>query len=351
MKDDSKEEEDSDEAEEDNEKEVDSEEEGSDEEDSDEEENSKEEEDNEEEVDSEEEENSDEEDSGEEENSEEEGEDDNKKEKEDNEVQKDEKKEDAKNVKKITHWPVLLFIAGLTQLTHITRLITQWAGVLISDDHDELILAHPALCQLLFECQSPQLVSTVFKGRRVKPYNSKMTSPLDWFVLGYCIAHCDTTSSWSDVVVENSSQCLQAFSSGLHYSSTSGTHCRIGKTGSLTEMEILVHDEPISPFLEAFRSLYPYTQAITYLTLRGDLHSDHDRGFPVLQQLFHYCPKLQYLQLPRLHPPYTSLPYLPHTLGILIISLPLMTDDSILGDHLQQYQSLKCLILLGSMSM
>ena len=330
---------------------MDSEEEGSDEEDSDEEENSKEEEDNEEEVDSEEEENSDEEDSGEEENSEEEGEDDNKKEKEDNEVQKDEKKEDAKNVKKITHWPVLLFIAGLTQLTHITRLITQWAGVLISDDHDELILAHPALCQLLFECQSPQLVSTVFKGRRVKPYNSKMTSPLDWFVLGYCIAHCDTTSSWSDVVVENSSQCLQAFSSGLHYSSTSGTHCRIGKTGSLTEMEILVHDEPISPFLEAFRSLYPYTQAITYLTLRGDLHSDHDRGFPVLQQLFHYCPKLQYLQLPRLHPPYTSLPHLPHTLGILIISLPLMTDDSILGHHLRQYQSLKCLILLGSMSM
>ena len=104
-KDDSKEEEDSDE-EEDNEKEVDSEEEGSDEEDSDEEENSKEEEDNEEEVDSEEEENSDEEDSGEEENSEEEGEDDNKKEKEDNEVQKDENFLDAKNVKKITHWPV-----------------------------------------------------------------------------------------------------------------------------------------------------------------------------------------------------------------------------------------------------
>ena len=98
---------------------------------------------------------------------------------------------------------------------------------------DALIELHPSLCQLLFESQSPQLVSTVFSGRRVWPNHLKITSPLDWFAIGYCVAHSD---SWiveynhSDTLV----QCLQAFSSGLRYSSTT-TH-RSGETGSLTEM-------------------------------------------------------------------------------------------------------------------
>ena len=271
-------------------------------------------------------------------------------EKDDNEkesdVEEDEEVVDDTYEIKITHWPVLLFIAGLTQLTHITRRITRWAGSVISSG-DGVISAHPALCQLLFESQSPQLVSTVFSGRRVEPYFRKITSPLDWFVMGYCIAHCDTTSSWS-VYIEDSLEGLQAFSSGLHYSSTSSTQCRIEKNGSLTELNILVENKLISPYLEAFHSLYPYTQVITLLTLRGDLHSD-DKGVPVLQQLSHYCPKIKRLALPTLHPPYMSLPHLPqHTLDTLDIKLPLMKDDSFLDKHLQQYQSLKYLILYGA---
>ena len=95
---------------------------------------------------------------------------------------------------------------------------------------------HPSLYQLLFESQSPQLVSTVFSGRRVQANCNMMASPLDWFAAGYCIAHSDTTSSWNVHFDDNfstyTSQHLQAFSSGLHYSSTT-TH--VG-TGSLTEM-------------------------------------------------------------------------------------------------------------------
>ena len=34
-----------------------------------------------------------------------------------------------------------------------------------------------------------------------------------------------------------------------------------------------------------------------------------------------------------LHPPYSSLPHLPHTLDTLDITLPLMKDDSVLGRH------------------
>ena len=190
----------------------------------------------------------------------------------------------------------------------------------------------------------------MFSGRRVQPDHYKIISPLDWFATGYCIAHSDTTSSWSvefgTILSITSPQCLQAFSSGLHYSSTT-TH-RSGGTGSLTELTLSVPPIPVSPYLETFPSLFPYSQAITVLKLYGDLCSD-DRGVPVLQQLSHYCPRLRKLLLPRLHPPYLSLvPQLPqHTLDTLTLQLPLMKDDSVLGHHLQQCLALKHLILYG----
>ena len=141
-----------------------------------------------------------------------------------------------------------------------------------------------------------------------------------------------------------SRQCLQAFSSGLHYSSTT-TH-RSGGTGSLTELTLSVPPIPVSPYLETFPSLFPYSQAITVLELLGDLCSD-DRGVPVLQQLSHYCPRLRELLLPTLRPPYLSLvPQLPqHTLDTLTLRLPLTKDDSVLGHHLQQCLALKHLTL------
>ena len=174
-----------------------------------------------------------------------------------------------------------------------------------------------------------------------------ITSPLDWFATGYCITDSDTTSSWSVHFDNDSTQCLQAFSSGLHYSSTT-TH-RSGGTGSLTELTLSVPPiVPVSPYLETFPSLFPYSQAITVLELYGDLCSD-DRGVPVLQQLSHYCPRLRKLLLPRPHPPYLSLvPQLPqHTLDTLTLRLPLMKDDSVLGHHLQQCLALKHLIQFG----
>ena len=190
-------------------------------------------------------------------------------------------------------------------------------------------------------------MSTVFSGRRVQNYHYSMSSPLDWFTTGYCITHSDTTSSWS-VEFFNSPQCLQAFSSGLHYSSTA-THRSEG-TGSLTELTLMtIPYEPLSPYLEIFPSLFPYSQAITELMLWGYLCSD-DRGVPVLQQLSHYCPRLWVLRLPELHPPYLSqVPHLPqHTLDTLTLNLPLMKDDSVLGHHLQQCLALKHLTLYGS---
>ena len=218
-----------------------------------------------------------------------------------------------------------------------------------SSPDDDSVKPHPSLCQLLFESQSPHLVSTAFSRRRVQNDRDEMSSPLDWFTTGYCITHSDTTSSWSVEFHGSPPQCLQAFSSGLHYSSTT-THRSEG-TGSLTELTLStpISDESDSLYLEIFPSLFPYSQAITELTLRGDLCSD-DRGVPVLQQLSHYCPRLRELTLPILHPPYLSqVPQLPqHTLDTLDLTLPVMKDDSVLGHHLQQCLALKHLKLWGS---
>ena len=254
------------------------------------------------------------------------------------------KKEEEESLQ-VIHWPVLLFLAGLTRYTSIPpELITPWTGL----PGDEEIKFHPSLCQLLFETQSPQLVSTVFSGRRVMPDSDKMKSPLDWFATGYCITHSNTTISWRvkfDTEYHHTSQCLQMFSNGLHYSSTMSQ--RNEGTGSLNELTLYVFRD-VSQYLEIFPSVYPYTQAITSLWLGDDLHSD-DHGVPVLQQLSHYCPRLRELILPRLHPPYLSLvPQLPqHILVSLRLTLPLMKNDSVLGHQLQQCQALKQLALIG----
>ena len=190
----------------------------------------------------------------------------------------------------------------------------------------------------------------MFSGRRVQPDHYKFTSPLDWFTTGYCITRSDTTSSWSVEFGRSlgsalSPQCLLAFSSGLHYSSTT-TH-RTEGTGSLTELTLHTQFHPISPYLEIFPSLFPYSQAITVLQLFGSLCSD-DRGIPVLQQLSHYCPQLRELYLPRLRPPYLLLvPQLPqHSLDTLYLTLPIMKDDNVLfGLHLQQCLALNHLSL------
>ena len=192
-----------------------------------------------------------------------------------------------------------LFIAGLTQLTHFTRLITQWAGHSEGLQDDGLILAHPALCQLLFECQSPQLVSSVFSGRRVRSYNNKITSTLDWFVIGYCIAHCDTTSSWS-VYLEDSLQYLQAFSSGLHY-----FHPPTAHTASLENTNLFI----------CFPSLR-FIVSPLHLLHCSLLHLPHCL-FPLVHcPLHHHCPLLVHC-LALLHPPAPIMHFLLHLVTVV----------------------------------
>ena len=174
---------------------------------------------------------------------------------------------------------------------------------------------------------------TILSGKKFSP---NCTSPLDYFATGYCIAHSDATTTWS-VWFTDSPQCFQAFSHGFRYSSI--TTCK-----SATELVLRANND-LSPYLDIFPSLYPYTRTITKLSLCGSLCSSVSVA-SLLQQLSIYCPHLRVLLLPSLQ--LSLVPQFPHTLETLTLVLPLMKDDSFLGHHLQQYLALKHLTLASA---
>ena len=108
----------------------------------------------------------------------------------------------------MTHWPVLLFIAGLTKSTFGLEV----AGRLHISRRR---LVRPYLCQYLFECQSTQSVSSVLTGGRYIVDQSSMKSSLDWFVMGYSIAHSHATCLWN-VEVRTDHQ-IEMLAKGLKY--------------------------------------------------------------------------------------------------------------------------------------
>ena len=195
-------------------------------------------------------------------------------------------------------------------------------------------MVHPSLCQLLFECQSPDLASTVFSGKRLSPHCEN--SPLNWFTTGYCIAHSNATSSWN--LDCRDAQCFKALSSGLRYS-------------SVTPQAAIELFLPTNLFSSCFQSLHPYTEAVTQLRVFGDNLDTGCKG--IVQRLSYYCPRLKGLTLGGLQSPYLSLvPQFPQqTLQDLTLWLPLMKDDMYLGFYLvKQCTLLKCLCLAANKS-
>ena len=137
-------------------------------------------------------------------------------------------KEDDKPTR-MTHWPVLIFIAGLTKLAFLPpKQIMEWIG--LPDDESDRVKLHPSLCQLLFETQSPALVASVFRGMEVEPVSIDLKSPLDWFVTGYCVSVSETNTLWTisfgmsrthkDMLIQNNRHTphsLLMLSSGLRF--------------------------------------------------------------------------------------------------------------------------------------
>lgn len=180
------------------------------------------------------------------------------------------------------HWPVLLFLAGSTKFAAVISNLVK-VGKEVA----------PRLCQLLFEAQSPPLVSEVFCKREFSISYHEMNSQLEWFVVGYCIAHSHSTASWSikynsAVKPNHTVACLQMLSKGLHYSSAF-------ESTQLTSLEFVTKYDTFDS-LDCLPILNP--QGIRRLSLRLTDQS----YFPsegVLHHLHQYCTGMTSLLLGR----------------------------------------------------
>ena len=142
-------------------------------------------------------------------------------------------------------WPVYLFLAGITRLDSFP---------LLQKSRYYKVYDSSLVCQLLFEGQSPQLVSKIFAYTSV---DIDYGHPLDRFVYGYCVANSDQSSTWFLRFFSNEE--LQSFSDGMHYSVATADWDE--KYKPLITMEFL-KQYPCSVFFEVFNSLYPFTRAM-----------------------------------------------------------------------------------------
>ena len=190
-------------------------------------------------------------------------------------------------------------------------------------------------CQLLFEAQSPQLVSRLFSFKKsiakTVVFRNMINSSLDWFSKGYCIANSDNTSSWV-VTLDEFGVNLQMLSDGMHYSID--TQIWDERFGPAIEMRLT------ADFLKTFSRLYPFSKAITQLRiLYADLELD-DKSVSVLQNLSYFCPKLTLLVLPEISSSsfMNSFQLPKETLSTMWLKLPL---HNVLFESLHEYKALK----------
>ena len=140
------------------------------------------------------------------------------------------------------HWPVLLFIAGLTKLKEIPMDLLQSFPMKSEVTLDNSVVKfHPAIFQLLFETQSPSLISSLFVKNTYMPLPWEMTL-LDWFVCGYCITNGSLSSIWCIEYEEDAIHtvsCLELFGRGLQYQALSKKGGTISCISLLGESKLL----------------------------------------------------------------------------------------------------------------
>ena len=225
-------------------------------------------------------------------------------------------------------WPIYLFLAGITKLESFPLL--QESGYNKSYDTS-------LVCQLLFEAQSPQLVSEMFANCNVaiKTYALGKSS-LDWFIYGYCVANSDHSSTWHLTFLFI--KYFLSFSDGMKYSVEDTADWDERYKPSITIQ--YVPQKNFSVFFEAFIRLYPFTKAVTGFHFCDCVYLDGSSQ--VLRKLFHYSPRVTSLVLPRVRNSLflTTTFQIPSTLTQLMLYLP---DYDLLFDNITRFQDLTVL--------
>ena len=238
------------------------------------------------------------------------------------------------------HWPFLLFLAGFTK--HGPYPFQQLPKEYLSETNSMVI---GPLCQLLFESQSPQTVSDMFSHMKISPL---LSATFDWFAIGYCIANSNNKSSWN-IKFLNSPQQLQLLSRGLHYSKN---NINLNLSGLTINMSI-TFSKLASPakFSTLFSTLYPFTKAISHLSLsmyNNGSYPDDECCFHALQNLSYYCPNLKSLSLSMQYRSFVSKKPLDIPKETMVTIRLTLLRHSVLLDSLPQYQSLSELYLYNT---
>ena len=237
---------------------------------------------------------------------------------------------------KTTHWPLFLFIAGLNHSLLFSAIMPPLKDSRYFFDSDIL---YP-FCQLLFEAQSPRSVSEVFTHKSVDASDEffylqdQVSLHIYYYVLGYCIANSDKTSTWF-VEITSHESFLHIFSDGMHYLNNTVSWNETCGPSSL-DLALQYNSVVSTGYLEVFSRLYPFTERTSELFLEFELSSG-DEVVSLLHRLSYYFPRLVMLQLPSLSSPIiTESPRL--TLTTLKLTLP---HYNVVFDQLHGYQALK----------
>lgn len=154
------------------------------------------------------------------------------------------------------HWPVLLFMAGMTELKKIPEkvLTDLFDSVHVGYiNFDAMRVFSSSFCQLLFEVQQPKTVSRILANRIFVP---RCTHSLDWFFVGYCIAHSDNSAQWFIDVTEEKN--IKMILSGIKYLPPSNENC-----GKIFGMNI----RPSVVKLPSFQGFCAHTKELRFLCI------------------------------------------------------------------------------------
>ena len=248
------------------------------------------------------------------------------------------------------HWPHLLFLAGLTKLSHPFSLELIPKKENLSADYVG------SLCQLSFEAQSSQILSTMLSSRKVADIKFHLYAYDEYYLfsIGYCIANSNNTS-W--VITSNviskilyfsknerylfdlytcSCKIYLSISDGLYYSlNTKDRNARLG----LPSVHLRIPVECLQS-VPKIRLITSVTSKVSFDSCFRRLHSD-----AVLQFISHFFPRLLSLQLPILSFTLTNSPQLPQSLvSIRGMTLP---QYNVLLDNLHKYPELEDLEIIN----
>ena len=143
--------------------------------------------------------------------------------------------------KHIQHWPVLIFLAGIGGIC--SNIIVDYISEYIK--HSQELTIYPNICKLLYETQSPQLISKVLHNGlcHLHTYGESM---LEYFEIGYCIACSGSECTWGMRHFDDS-KCLNTFTLGLK----EGSKVSIGG-GKLQSLYITFEDDDYDHEKESF---------------------------------------------------------------------------------------------------